>query len=161
MPAPSLTVRRLGPGDLSLLRKLNALFGDAFAEREVYTANPPTDAYLEALLAKKHIAAIVALAGEEVAGGLIAYELEKLERERSEFYIYDLAVSVEHRRKGVGTFLIQHLREIAAARGAWVIFVQADYGDDAAIALYESLGAREEVLHFDIVVQPGSGSGVP
>jgi aminoglycoside 3-N-acetyltransferase I len=33
-----------------------------------------------------------------------------------------------------------------------VIFVQADYGDDPAIALYSKLGTREEVLHFDIPV---------
>jgi hypothetical protein len=33
-----------------------------------------------------------------------------------------------------------------------VIFVQADRGDDAAIALYSKLGAREDVLHFDIAV---------
>jgi aminoglycoside 3-N-acetyltransferase I len=45
------------------------------------------------------------------------------------------------------------LREIAARRGAWVIYVQADYEDGPAIALYESLGVREEVLHFDIGVE--------
>jgi aminoglycoside 3-N-acetyltransferase I len=34
-----------------------------------------------------------------------------------------------------------------------VIYVQADYGDDAAVALYEKLGLREEVMHFDIPVR--------
>lgn len=48
----------------------------------------------------------------------------------------------------------ERLREIAVERGAWVIFVQADYGDEPAIALYNKLGTREEVLHFDIDV-PG------
>jgi aminoglycoside 3-N-acetyltransferase I len=161
MPASSLTVRRLGRDDLVLLRKVNALFGQAFAEPKTYTADPPTDNYLEALLAKEHIVTIVALAGEEVVGGVVAYELEKLEKARSEFYIYDLAVRAEHRRKRIATCLIQHLREIAARRGAWVIFVQADYGDDAAITLYEGLGSREEVLHFDIGIQPSQGSGLP
>jgi aminoglycoside 3-N-acetyltransferase I len=28
--------------------------------------------------------------------------------------------------------------------------VQADLGDEPAIALYSKLGAREDVLHFDI-----------
>jgi aminoglycoside 3-N-acetyltransferase I len=28
----------------------------------------------------------------------------------------------------------------------------ADYGDEPAIALYEKVGTREEVLHFDIEV---------
>jgi aminoglycoside 3-N-acetyltransferase I len=36
-------------------------------------------------------------------------------------------------------------------RGAWTILVQADYGDAPAFALYERLGVRDEVLHFDIV----------
>jgi len=34
-----------------------------------------------------------------------------------------------------------------------VIFVQADLGDAPAIALYTKLGAREDVLHFDIPVR--------
>lgn len=34
--------------------------------------------------------------------------------------------------------------------GAYVIFVQADLGDDPAIALYSQLGQREDVPHFDI-----------
>ena len=49
--------------------------------------------------------------------------------------------------------MIEHLREIASTRGGWVVYVQADYGDDPATALYEKLGTREEVLHFDIAVE--------
>jgi ribosomal protein S18 acetylase RimI-like enzyme len=78
--------------------------------------------------------------------------LDKFERMRREVYIYDLAVAAEHRRRGIATMLIKRLREIAAERGAWVVYVQADYGDYPAIALYEKLGNREEVLHFDITV---------
>ena len=83
-------------------------------------------------------------------GGLAAYELRKFEQERSEIYIYDLAVASPHRREGIATALIEHLKRIAADRSANVIFVQADLGDEPAIALYTKLGAREEVLHFDI-----------
>jgi ribosomal protein S18 acetylase RimI-like enzyme len=85
-------------------------------------------------------------------GGLVAYELDKLERARREFYIYDLAVAAEYRRQGIATALIEHLREIASQRGAGVIYVQADRGDSPAISLYEKFGSREEVLHFDIAV---------
>jgi aminoglycoside 3-N-acetyltransferase I len=44
------------------------------------------------------------------------------------------------------------LKKIAAARGVYVIFVQADLGDAPAIALYTKLGTREDVLHFDIQI---------
>jgi aminoglycoside 3-N-acetyltransferase I len=89
-----------------------------------------------------------------VVGGLAAYELRKFEQARSEIYLYDLAVAATHRRRGIATGLIEALRDIGARRGAYVIFVQADTGieDEPAIALYTKLGAREDVLHFDIPV---------
>ena len=155
MPASPPALRRLGPADVALLRRLNGLFGRAFDEPATYGAEPPTDGYLEGLLAKEHVHAVVALAQGEVVGGLVAYELDKLERMRRELYIYDLAVAAEWRRQGIATALIGHLREIAARRGVWVIFVQADHGDAPAMALYGNLGACEEVLHYDIAVAPG------
>lgn len=94
----------------------------------------------------------VPLEGDEVVGGIAAYELPKYEQARSEIYIYDLAVAAPHRRKGIATALIDELKKIAAARGAWVMFVQADRADEPAIALYSRLGTREDVLHFDIEV---------
>jgi aminoglycoside 3-N-acetyltransferase I len=86
--------------------------------------------------------------------GIAAYELKKFEQERSEIYIYDLAVASEHRREGIATALIEKLKEIAVRRKACLIFVQADTGveDEPAIALYTKLGRREDVLHFDIPV---------
>src|SRR4028119_1866347 len=74
--------------------------------------------------ARERVVALAALAGDEVVGGLVAYELDKFERARREVYIYDLAVAEEHRRRGIATALIGRLREIAAQRGAWVIYVQ-------------------------------------
>lgn len=153
MSCPLVAYRRLGPGDSPLLRQLNSVFAEAFGDHETYQGAPPTDAYLEDLLAKEHVIIIVAVAGSLVLGGLVAYEFDKAERMRREIYIYDLAVAAEHRRRRLATSMIKHLREIAVRRGAWVVFVQADYGDGPAIALYEKLGTREEVLHFDIEVR--------
>src|SRR3546814_11981030 len=76
---------------------------------------------------------------------IAAYVLPKFEQERSEIYIYDLAVAQAHRRQGIATAMIDELRRIASQRGAWVIYVQADLGDEPAIALYTKLGMREDV----------------
>ena len=146
----SLHVQRLMPEDVAETRALNELFGKAFGDSETYSSARPSAEYLQSFLSKDHIIALAALAGEDIVGGLVAYELPKLERERSEIYIYDLAVAEPHRRQGVATALIDHLREIGKQRGAWVMYVQADYGDDPAIALYTKLGTREDVMHFDI-----------
>jgi aminoglycoside 3-N-acetyltransferase I len=146
---------RLAPADIRSLRALNALFGTAFDDPDSYGAAPPDDEWLDSLLAKDHVIALAALADDEVVGGLVAYELDKFEQARREIYIYDLAVAEAQRRRGIATALIERLREIAAARGAWVVYVQADHGDDPAIALYEKMGVREDVLHFDIPVDRG------
>jgi aminoglycoside 3-N-acetyltransferase I len=156
MSSPSIALRRLGSADVPLLRKLNALFGDAFCDQETYEGEPPTDFYLKSLLRKEHFIVLVAMTGERVLGGLVAYELDKFERMRREIYIYDLAIAAEHRRRRIATALIERLRTIAAERGAWVVYVQADRGDDPAIALYGKLGRREDVFHFDIEVETPS-----
>lgn len=132
------------------MRRMLAMFGRAFDELDAYTDRQPGDEYLSSLLASTTFIAIAALDGQEVVGGIAAYVLPKFEQQRSEIYLYDLAVAESHRRRGIATALISQLKVEAAAHGAWVIFVQADRGDDPAIQLYSKLGIREEVLHFDI-----------
>ena len=146
------TVYRLGPADIEPMRELMSVFGEAFDEVELFAAKKPRTAYFESLLGKPDFVALVAVEQGRIIGGLAAYELVKFEQERSEFYIYDLAVREDRRRQGVATALIEKLKQIAGESGAWVIFVQADHGDDPAIALYTKLGIREDVMHFDISV---------
>ena len=149
------TIKTLTPDDVDALRALNHLFAGAFEDPESYASAPPGSAYLRSLLAGDTFIALVAMDEGAVVGGLAAYELRKFEQRRSEIYIYDLAVADTHRRRGIATALIQALRVEAARRGAWVIYVQADHGDDPAIELYTKLGVREDVLHFDIPVPDG------
>jgi aminoglycoside 3-N-acetyltransferase I len=143
---------QLAPEDVPLLKRLLAMFGDAFEDVPTYQDAVPGDDYLAALLAKPHFIALAATSGDEVVGGLAAYVLDKFERDRREIYIYDLAVARAHRRQGIATTLIKRLVDIARERRAYVIFVQADSGDEPAITLYESMGTREDVHHFDIAV---------
>ena len=145
-------IRQLTPDDVPLMEAMMTMFGEAFAEIDTYTGHRPGKAYLERLLRRDDFIALTALKTGAVAGGLVAYELCKFEQERSEIYIYDLAVAAPHRRNGIATALIERLKAMAAARGAYVIFVQADRGDAPAISLYSRLGERSEVLHFDIPV---------
>ncbi len=150
-------IRRLDADDIADLRALNALFAQAFQDPDSYASRPPDDAYLKRVLTLEHFVALTARREGVVVGGLVAYELDKFEQARREIYIYDLAVEAAWRRQGVATSLIQFLRAHAQRRGASVIYVQADYGDEPAVALYEKLGAREDVMHFDIPVRGRKG----
>ncbi|KPF88639.1 gentamicin 3'-acetyltransferase [Novosphingobium sp. AAP83] len=148
------SIRQLGQGDAASLEAINALFAEVFEDSDNYASAPPDRCYLEGLLSRPHFVALTAERDGVVIGAMVGYELEKFEQARSEFYIYDLGVTESLRRTGVATALIKAFAHIAGERGAHVVFVQADYEDPPAIALYEKLGRREEVLHFDIAVTP-------
>jgi len=151
--ADRYTYRHLSSADVPLLKGLLRAFGEAFEDIGTYQHAVPGDTYLSGLLAKPHFIAVAALDGETVIGGLAAYQLDKFEQDRREIYIYDLAVLEAHRRRGIATGTINALRDIAAQRDVYVIFVQADLGDAPAIALYASLGTQETAHHFDIEVR--------
>jgi aminoglycoside 3-N-acetyltransferase I len=144
-------VGRLGTEDIASMQAANRLFADVFG-KEGYHGPAAGPAYLRRLLADDKFIALTAHIEGELVGALAAYELVKFEAERSEIYIYDLAVVERYRRQGVATGLIEKLKAIARDKGAWVVFVQADPPDAPAVALYDKLGTREEVLHFDISV---------
>lgn len=144
------TFATLTSSDTAALKDLLRVFGEAFEDVDTYQGAIPSEPYLRSLLATPTFIVVVARHGEQVVGGLAAYELRKFERERSEIYIYDLATAHDHRRRGVATGAINELKRVARQRGSYVIFVQADRGDDPAISLYEGLGTREDVHHFDL-----------
>jgi aminoglycoside 3-N-acetyltransferase I len=146
-------VERLRTADLGAMRAALRVFSDAFGEQDTFFSAPPGDVWLERLLSDDKFVLLAAILDGETVGALAAYELVKYEQERSELYIYDLAVAEPFRRRGIATALIEALKPVARAKGAWVIFVQADREDAPAVALYRKLGAEEQPLHFDIAVE--------
>lgn len=127
-------------------------FGEVFDDNDTYVSNRPSKKYLASLISGDSFICLVALSDSKVLGALAAYELKKFEQERSEIYIYDLAVYKRYRRNGIATALIDGLKPIARKRRAWVIYVQADPEDVPAVKLYSKLGIKEDVHHFDIPV---------
>ena len=126
---------RLRSGDRDLARAVFATMAAIFGE-ELQTLS---DNYVDRLLARDDFLTIAALAGDRVAGGLTAYVVPLTRSQASEFFIYDVAVRSEDRRKGVGRRLVAALRDIARAKGHG-IFVLADNGDVEALNFYRSLG---------------------
>ncbi len=114
---PQYKIARLLPGQVVQFRQMNAMFAEVFGDADSYLAKPPRDAYLQGLLQKPHVIALAAFEGEKIVAGLVAYVLEKSEQQRSEVYIYDLAVNEAHRRQGIARALIAELKKIAQAIG--------------------------------------------
>ena len=138
----STDVRRLGPGDRDLARDTLVLLANVFGEAH----EPLGDAYLDRLLARPDLWVICAQVGDDIAGGLTAHELMMTTSERSELFLYDIAVAEAHRRLGIGRSLVQALRDEGRSRGIDVVFVPADGDDDEAREFYRALGGTESAV---------------
>ena len=125
-------IKQLTADDLDLMNSLLDCFGEAFEELDTYGKNRPDASYMREFLGSKTFISLVAHINNNVVVGLAAYVLKKFEQKRSEVYIYDLAVNERLRRKGIASALINELKNIAKARGAWVVFVQADSANSAS-----------------------------
>ncbi len=87
--------------DVSLLQSVNAMFGTEFNDQDSYSGNRPSSSYLQKLLSTSGFIALAAVDEQKVIGAIAAYELQKFEQQRSEIYIYDLAVVSSRRREGI------------------------------------------------------------
>jgi aminoglycoside 3-N-acetyltransferase I len=73
-------------GDVELVRKLLAIFGEAFRTRTRTQVHSPAPRISKTCLAAITSLRWQRLQDDAVIGGLAAYELSKFERERSEIY---------------------------------------------------------------------------
>ena len=140
--------RRLGPKDSNQARNLIALFDRVFEEPTRPMLSEP-DLLLR--LGNEHVWVMVAMDQGETLGGLVGYELPKFETQRSELYLYDLAVESAHQGQGIGRGLLDALIAQVKTTDIWAVFVQADLGDEVPNALYQSYGYKQEkVHHYDL-----------
>ncbi|AWX44690.1 Gentamicin 3-N-acetyltransferase [Flagellimonas maritima] len=144
---------RLSRTDSSLFKKLITLLNEVFEENITIAS----DNHLQNLIAKPEFYAIVAIANDIILGGLTAYELQSYYNDKSELYIYDIAVKSEFQNKGIGKKLIQYLQELCSKNNVSTIFVDAHSEDKQAITFYESVfGGCEKVDHFNFEIKPSS-----
>jgi aminoglycoside 3-N-acetyltransferase I len=139
-----IRVRRLGPEDRELARATFALMASVFGEEHT----PLSDAYLDRLLRHRDLWAYMASCDGAVIAGMTAYTLMMTAFEGAEIFLYDIAVSPAHQRRGVGRALIDTLRRDATAHGVSAIFVPAEDEDGGAIEFYSALGGRPSKVTF-------------
>ena len=139
-------VRQLTHKDLTAFKSLVDLFNLVFEEESSRLAS---DAHLLKMLERKSFVAIAAVSEDEVVGGLTAYELPMYYEDRSEIFLYDMAVKPEYQRMGIGGGLIKNLKGYCARNGIEEFFVMAHEEDEHAIEFYRATGGKsEKVVNF-------------
>lgn len=141
----------LKPADIELAKKLFLWFQeDDGIEKPTSASND----HLVNLLAKDDFHVIVALQGEKTVGGLTAYELAGYKDEGQEMFLFEMGVEEASRRKGVGTALIEKLKQICGEKGISEMFVDAFAENSPACKLYESTGGKgKKVVEFTYEIE--------
>ncbi len=126
-----------------------ALFLSFQKDDGIENPTPAPNEYIETLLGTDDFHVIVAHEGETVIGGLTAYELAGYKNENTEMFLFEMLVDKPYRRKGVGTSLIEALKQICRDKGIEEMFVDAFADNSTACGLYESTGGKgQKVVEF-------------
>lgn len=97
--------------------------------------------HIEKLLEDDRCYLLAALMDDAVVGYALAYRFPSLYAPENLAYLYDISVSEEHRRKGIGTLLIQSLKEYLKADNVKELWLGTGTNNKEGQGLYNATGA--------------------
>lgn len=143
-------IKKLEWENVSLFEKLILLFKEVF---ETETIQSFDEDHLNNLLQNPTFIVYVVSYNDEIVGGLTAYELPMYYLNKSELFIYDIAVKKEFQRKGLGKQLLAAITVYCKENHIENMFVSANEEDEHALDFYRSTGGlAEKVVHFNYSV---------
>ncbi|NHE59898.1 GNAT family N-acetyltransferase [Cyclobacterium plantarum] len=142
-----VTIKKLSHSEVHQFQALIQVFEKVF---EMENFSMPAREYLEKVIQNPGFMVFVAEWEGKIIGGLTGHTLDKYYSEKQQGYVYDLAVSVAHQRKGVGRKLMNAVLDYCKAAGYDEVFVQAETIDKYALDFYRStpVTSEEDVRHF-------------
>jgi ribosomal protein S18 acetylase RimI-like enzyme len=125
----------MGPGDDERVTAAAHLFDDA-----------PKPAALSRFLADPTHHLLIAYSAEVPAGFVSGVEVTHPDK-GTEMFLYELAVDPSHQRQGIGTGLVTALRDLAAQKGCYDMWVLTDDDNKPALNTYRKSGTMESSSH--------------
>jgi ribosomal protein S18 acetylase RimI-like enzyme len=145
----NLRITRLGRDEAGLAQEVVRKFKGA-------SRSPGS---LEAFLGNPANYLLIAQAGSEVRGFLMAYRLERADREESQMLVYEVGVAERWRGHGLATALIEEITALARAEGMFEAFVLTSRGNEPARRLYARTGGVVEDDSALLFVYPFGSEG--
>jgi ribosomal protein S18 acetylase RimI-like enzyme len=127
----TVEIKRLQAGDTPLVLAAGGLF-DAF---------PDTDA-TDRFLASSGHHLLLAIEDDEAVGFVTGVEMTHPDK-GTEMFLYELAVAEAAWRRGIGTALVEALRDLAVSRGCYGMWVLTEDANGAAIGTYRKAAGFE------------------
>jgi len=132
----SARIRRLGPEDAALAAEaIRRIKGDTGGVDEMT---------LRRFLSKPENVLIVAADDGGPAGFLVAYALDRVDRDRRMVCLYEIGVVAERRRRGLATGMIAELLAWCRSENVMKTWMITDRANAAAMRLYARSGGRPD-----------------
>jgi aminoglycoside 3-N-acetyltransferase I len=147
--ALDVAVRRLAAGDEARARDVALTFKSADVSTE----------HAARFLADPARCLVVAEVAGDLAGFLLAYRLERLDRAAAQLFVYEIDVAPAYRRQGIGTQLMEYVRRLVDQEALMEAFVFTSRGNGPAVSLYTGTGGKIEEDAGMLFVYPGSPAG--
>jgi len=127
-----MKLERMGPEDQARVMAAAHLFD-----------YPPRSDAVHRFLADPNHHLLIAYSGDLPAGFVSGVEVTHPDK-GTEMFLYELAVDEGHRRQGIGTALVEALRDLAREQGCYGMWVLTDDDNAAAGATYRKAGGEVE-----------------
>lgn len=141
-----MEIKKLTADEVSDFKRLIEIFKDVFENDE----DIPPVAHLRRVLSNPDFMVFVVLSGGNVVGGLTIYVLHRYYSVKPEAYIYDVGISPEFQRKGLGKALITKVCRYCQVNGFENAYVEAEGDDTDAVNFYKKTAFSYEMdaIHF-------------
>ena len=102
---------------------------------------PPTVAWTEKFLSREGHHLLVAFGEDRTPIGFVSGVETTHPDKGTEMFLYELSVDPEHRKRGVGTALVEALADLSQRNGCYGMWVATEADNVAALATYRAAGA--------------------
>jgi ribosomal protein S18 acetylase RimI-like enzyme len=106
--------------------------------------------YLRHFLSRPKNYLLIATDGDEPIGYLVAYRLDRVDREQAMMLLYEISVAESHQQRGAGRAMIQLLKQFCRQEGVMKMWVHTNKSNLAAVRLYESTGGEADASGDEI-----------
>lgn len=87
---------------------------------------------------------IAAFDQNDVVGGLLAYELDRLKDPWKMLFVWEVGVAESHRQRGVARQMLERAKQISRERNIRKIMILTHADNEPAMHLYESAGGQPD-----------------